>query len=231
MFDAKRLLDQFMGGNAQATLGQGATKAKGMFDQVASRTPGGATGLAAGAGVLALLMGGGKGMGGVMRMGGAAALGALAYRAFQQYQQPQAAPPPQLPAPDQVPMQYLPGAAPAASGEPFELALMRAMIGAAKADGHIDQAEHAKIFDAVERMGMDSEAKAFVFDALNKPSDPAAIAAAATTPEQAAQIYLASRMAIDPDHPAERAYLDALKARLNLAPELVAQLDRQLMTV
>jgi uncharacterized membrane protein YebE (DUF533 family) len=234
MLDAKRLLDQFLGGNAGAAMQQAGGKAKAALDQVAAKTPGGMAGLAgmaAAGGVLALLLGGksvGKLAGGAVRYGGAAALGALAYRAFRNFQQPASPPPAALPAPSEVPAAYLPDAAPAANGEPFELSLMRAMIGAAKADGHVDQAEQQRIFDAVERMGMDAEAKAFVFDTLNRPADPMAIAAAATTREQAAQIYLASRMAIDPDHPAERAYLDALVQRLALPAELVAQLDRQL---
>jgi len=45
------------------------------------------------------------------------------------------------------------------------------------------------------------------------------------TPEQGAEVYLASRLAIDPDVPAERAYLDALASRLKLPAELRAQLD------
>jgi uncharacterized membrane protein YebE (DUF533 family) len=190
-------------------------------------------GLAVGAGaagLLGLLLGGKgmkKGLGKVATYGGAAALGALAYRAFQNYQG-QPAPAPAAPdVPMAPPPQYLPSAAPASDGTPFELALIRAMVGAAKADGHIDAAEQAKIFQAVDRAGLDAEAKAFVFDVLNKPADPAAIAAAATTREQAAEIYLASRMAIDPDNPAERAYLDALTHRLALPPPLVAQLDAQ----
>jgi uncharacterized membrane protein YebE (DUF533 family) len=231
MLDAKRLLDQFLGGDAGATLSQGAGKARGMLDQVAAKTPGGYAGMAAAGGVLALLLGG-KGIGnlasGAVRYGGTAALGALAYRAFQQWQQQGSVqPPPALPPPSDVPAAYLPGARPAANGEPFELSLMRAMIGAAKADGHVDAEEQKRIFDAVERMGLDTAAKGFVFDALNRPADPAAIAAAATTREQAAQLYLASRMAIDPDQPAERAYLDALVQRLSLPPDLIAELDRQ----
>jgi uncharacterized membrane protein YebE (DUF533 family) len=229
MLDAKRLLDQFLGGDAGATLQQAGGKAKGMLDQVAAKTPGGYAGMAAAGGVLALLLGGNKGVGGLARMGGAAALGALAYRAFQSWQSGQSqAQSAALPPPSEVPAAYLPGAAPAASGEPFELSLIRAMIAAAKADGHIDAQEQKRIFDAVERVGLDAEAKGFVFDALNRDPDPAAIAAAATTREQAAQLYLASRMAIDPDHPAERAYLDALVQRLALPAALVAQLDRQL---
>ena len=45
------------------------------------------------------------------------------------------------------------------------------------------------------------------------------------TPEQGAEVYLASRLAINVDVPAERAYLDALAARLNLPAELKASLD------
>ena len=115
----------------------------------------------------------------------------------------------------------------AADGRPFELALVRAMIGAAKADGHIDAEEQRAIFAQVERIGLDAEAKAFVFDALAKPADGAQIAAAARTPEQAAELYLASRLAIDPDEPAERAWLEALAHRLSLPEGLAAHLDRQ----
>ena len=53
------------------------------------------------------------------------------------------------------------------------------------------------------------------------------VAKTAQSPEQGAELYLASRLAIDPDHPAEKAYLEALAARLKLPPELVAHLDRQ----
>jgi uncharacterized membrane protein YebE (DUF533 family) len=63
---------------------------------------------------------------------------------------------------------------------------------------------------------------------LTTPVSVSEIAALATTPEQAAEIYLVSRLAINPDRPAERAYLEALAHRLNLADELVAHLDRQI---
>jgi len=45
--------------------------------------------------------------------------------------------------------------------------------------------------------------------------------------EQASEVYLVSRVAIDIDHPAERAYLEVLAHRLNLPAELVAHLDHQ----
>lgn len=232
MLDAKSLLEKFLGPDAAGRAAGGVQQASNAANQMMGRVglpTSGMGGLAVGAGAAGLLglLLGGKGVGKVARYGGAAALGALAYRAFQNYQG-QPAPAPAAPdVPMTPPPQYLPGAAPAADGTPFELALIRAMVGAAKADGHIDAAEQTRIFDAVERAGLDAEAKAFVFDVLNKPADPAAIAAAATTREQAAELYLASRMAIDPDNPAERAYLDALTHRLNLPQPLVAQLDAQ----
>ena len=50
---------------------------------------------------------------------------------------------------------------------------------------------------------------------------------AARTPEQASEVYLASRLTINVDSAVERAYLAALAHRFGLAPALVAHLDRQ----
>jgi uncharacterized membrane protein YebE (DUF533 family) len=133
--------------------------------------------------------------------------------------------PPQAAA--QVEPRFLPGATPAGDGGPFELALIRAMIAAAKSDGHIDAAEQRRIFDQVGTFNLDAESKAFVFDALHAPIGVSEVAALARTPEQAAEIYLASRLAMDPDEPSERAYLEALAHRLQLPADLVAHLDRQ----
>ena len=103
--------------------------------------------------------------------------------------------------------------------------LVRAMVGAAKADGHIDATEQRRLFAEVERLGLDAEAKAYIFDLLQHDVDMKSLVDAVGTPEQGAELYLASRLAIDPDEPAERAYLDALAARLRLPPELRASLD------
>ena len=80
---------------------------------------------------------------------------------------------------------FLPDAAPAADGLPFELALVRAMVGAAKADGHVDAAEQSRIFAHVERLDLPADAKAWVFDILAAPVGVSEVAAAARTPEQA----------------------------------------------
>ncbi|HEY8612529.1 MAG TPA: DUF533 domain-containing protein, partial [Roseomonas sp.] len=117
--------------------------------------------------------------------------------------------------------------APAADGQPFGLSLVKAMISAAKADGHMDEAERGRIFDEVERLELDPEAKGFVFQALDAPADPSAVAAMARTDAQKSEIYMVSRLVAEPDTAAERAYLDALAHRLGLAPGLRQSLDAQ----
>jgi uncharacterized membrane protein YebE (DUF533 family) len=193
---------------------------------------GGFVGGTAAGGLLGLLLGkkGGKKGGGMLSHGGAALLGALAHRAWQNWQAGQAPTNAVMTTQrdvDAVEPRFLPGATPAAGGEPFELSLIRAMIGAARADGHIDADERNRIFEQVEKAGLDAEAKAFVFDSLNAPIGVTEVAAAARTPEQASEIYLVSRLAVNPDELAERAYLQALAHRLNLPDGLVAHLDRQ----
>ncbi len=60
---------------------------------------------------------------------------------------------------------------------------------------------------------------------LHRPVDPAAVAAAASGPEVAARIYLASLLVVDETTVMERAYLDELARQLRLAPELKASLE------
>ena len=215
MFDPKSLLDQFLGGGSSI---------KGKLDQY-SGSGGFMRGAAAG-GLLGALLGG-RGMGGgALKYGGAAALGALALKAYQDYQVKKGAPVSM--SPEQfanLSPELLPHSQPAADGGNFQLVLIRAMVGAAKADGNVDAQEQQHLFGEVERLGLDSEAKAYVFDLLSKPVDLQSISSSVTSPEQAAEIYLASRLAINPDVPAERAYLDALATRLKLPAELRNSLD------
>ena len=136
----------------------------------------GSKGFASGAvtgGLLGLLLGGNKMRklaGGAVGYGGAAVIGALALQAYQNYQRQQASNR-GAPAPANLDPYALPHAQPAADGSPFELTLVRAMVGAAKADGHIDAAEQRRLFAEVERLQLDAEAKAYVFDLLTHDVD------------------------------------------------------------
>jgi uncharacterized membrane protein YebE (DUF533 family) len=229
MFDPKKLLDDLLGSNVPGTQGTIRDKA-GQVTQLAKDNP-----LAAGA-IVAVLLGTGTGRavtGSALKLGGLAAIGGLAYKAYQNYQagkQPaEAAPagqaptdPVLLPAPTDTP--FDPGQAPQGETE-FALTLVRAMIAAAKADGHIDDGERAKISDKLALSGIGSEAEQFLMAELDAPLDFDALAAAAQTDEQRLEIYTASRLAIDPDTRAERGYLDMLAGRLNLPDALVDHVE------
>ncbi len=243
----QNLLEQFLGPNAAQNASGAVQRGTGALAN--SGLAGVAGGVAAG-GLLGVLLGNkkarkkvGKMAGGVVGYGGAAALGALALKAYQNYQAGQQAPqsvptgqtipnaaaePIALPAePPPAGSKFLPETAPASDGNPFELALVMAMIAAANADGHIGADEQRIIFERVGELPLDAEEKAFVFDALANPPSLQDIAGLAEGPEQAAELYLASRLAIDPDHPMEKAYLEALASRLSLPAELVNHLESQ----
>lgn len=220
------------GGQGPGTGGPGSGgPGSGGLGDLMNNIPGGTAGALAGAGLLAVLLGQKsvrKMAGGLMGVGASAALGALAYRAWQNWNagQPAGAAPVATPA-DAPPADspFLPKTD--ASGAPFALALIKAMIAAANADGHIGPDEHKQIFDAANRAGFDADAKAFIFDALSNPPSVRQIASMASGMEQAAELYLAARLAIDPDHPSEKAFLEALAQAMNLPPQFVAHLEQQ----
>jgi uncharacterized membrane protein YebE (DUF533 family) len=234
VIDAKQLLEQVLGAT-------GAGNARGagrdLMDRLdATKGSHAFGGGAMAGGLLGLLLSGKrrKRGGGLLGYGGAAALGAIALQAYQNYQRQQGGTAVEQegrgPDLEHLNASDLPHARPAADGSPLELALVRAMVGAAKADGHIDAKEQRRLFAEVERLGLDADAKAYIFDLLTHDVDLYDLARSAATPEQGAEIYLAARLAIDADEPAERAYLDALATRLRLPAPLRATLDGTLAT-
>ncbi len=80
----------------------------------------------------------------------------------------------------------------------FVLVLIRAMIAAARADGHIDEAERAHIMERVGESGLDEEAEAFLRQELASPVDLDGIIAAARTEEEKVELYTASRLRSTP---------------------------------
>jgi uncharacterized membrane protein YebE (DUF533 family) len=174
---------------------------------------------AAAVGTLAVLLGTNAGRritGAGLKLGSLAALGGLAYKAFQNWQSGTL-----TNLGDSI--NELTGPA----AEQRSMALIQAMIAAAKADGHIDDSERANITKQIQAMGMDADAQKFISDELDKPLDAKAIAALAESPKAAAEIYLTSLMVINVDNDQERAYLAELASAMNLAPDLVAQLQAE----
>jgi uncharacterized membrane protein YebE (DUF533 family) len=184
------------------------------------------TGIAAG-GILGLLLGTKRRRsigGSALKYGSVAALGAVAFRAYSQWQAQQTAP-------------VSPGTTgsaartvdllPAPEAETHSRALFMALIAAAKSDGHLDERERGLIDAEMVRLQADERDRVWLAAELQRPLDPAEVARAATTPELAAEMYLASLLAIDETSFMERAYLDEFARQLKLPAELKAELEKQ----
>lgn len=224
MLDPKKLLDDLLGSQIPGTDATVRDKA-GQAVQMAKDNP-----LAAGA-IAAVLLGTGAGRqvtGAAIRLGGLAAIGGLAYKAYQNYKN--GAEPAQAPAgePELLPppadTSFHPSQAPQGE-DAFTLTLVRAMISAAKADGHVDADERKKIADKLSLSGIGPEAEKFLMAELERPLDLDELVAAAHTDAQKLELYTASRLTIDPDTRAERGYLDLLAGRLGLPDALVDHVE------
>ncbi|HBO8858639.1 tellurite resistance TerB family protein [Pseudomonas aeruginosa] len=183
----------------------------------------GAGGGALAAGAIGLLLGNKKARkfgGKAITYGGLAALGVIAYKAYNNWQQQQngAAPQAQPQTVDRLPE---------AQAEVHSHAILQAIVGAAKADGHIDERERQMIEGEVAKLTSDREVQGWLERELNKPLDPAEIARAASTPEIAAEMYLASLLMVDEESFMERSYLEELARQLRLEPSFKLELENQ----
>jgi len=104
------------------------------------------------------------------------------------------------------------------------LALVKAMINAAKADGEIDAEEQEKIVSKLTDLG--PQETAFIQEELNKPLNFDFFAD--ITQDMALQTYAASLMAINLDTPAESSYMQQLAQGLGLDPQAVNAIHQQL---
>jgi uncharacterized membrane protein YebE (DUF533 family) len=226
MFDADRLLKQLLTGGAASSFAGG--MAGGMAGQLLTTKRGRKMGKSA------------------LKYGGLAAIGALAYAAWQKSQ---AGAPPRTPGPSGAAPPPLPGAV--ASPEALELppppprsaflpdetapareslgrTLVRAMIASASADGSLDSDESKRVFEALDRLELSGEERTFVLQEIASPASIEELAAAAGTPEVAAEVYAAALLAVEVDSEAERRWLARLATALRLPPEVAADLHERL---
>ena len=227
----QNLVNQFIGSNAQDSKPDGAQRGIGdSLSRMSGNIPGGLVGGAAAGGIMALLLGNKsarKFAGKAAKYGGAAVLGGLTYKAFQSWQQnnggqTDGTKPNGMTTPDKSAFVSSDVMQPA-----FQLTLIKSMIAAAKADGHIDQVEQQRIFNAVEEMDLPNEMKGVVFDLLQQEIAIEELVRGIDRVEQKSELYLASCLAINPDHPSEKAHLDQLAAALALPQGLIHELQWQ----
>jgi uncharacterized membrane protein YebE (DUF533 family) len=225
MLDPKKLLDELLGSNIPGMQGTVRDTA-GQAADLAKKNP-----LATGA-IVAVLLGTGAGRsltGSAVKLGGLAAIAGLGYKAWQNYKSGNApVDTVQSSEPVLFEAQRESGFNPAAAtveAREFALVLVRAMISAARADGHIDDEERARIADRLALSGLDAEAQDFLARELEAPVDLDAIIGAAQSEAQKVELYTASRLAIEPESRAERGYLDLLAGRLQLPDALIDHIE------
>ena len=156
MFDAKKLLDQFLGAQVPGAGGTVRDRA-GEVGQLAKDNP-----LATGA-IAAVLLGTGTGReltGSVLKLGGLAAIAGLGYQAYKNWQAGKDLAPADAATATTAEPELLPP--PTGTGfhpqddtnsADFAVVLVRAMIAAARADGHIDDSEREAILGKVKLAG------------------------------------------------------------------------------
>jgi len=172
-------------------------------------------------GALGLLLGKNKTSRKLATYGGLAAIGVMAYKAYGDYKQQQGG------AGASVEPQTV-DRLPPPQAELHSQAILKALVAAAKADGHIDARERQVIEGEFTRVSQDAELQQWLHAELEKPLDPAEVARAAGTPEIASEMYLASLMAADEQNFMERAYLDELARQLKLDDALKLKLEQQI---
>jgi uncharacterized membrane protein YebE (DUF533 family) len=114
---------------------------------------------------------------------------------------------------------------PATIDDAHAMLLIRAMIAAANADGEITPDERQRITSKLDQAGAGADERAVLERELANPRSVDQIVREVHDQETAEQVYLASRIAMNPDTAAERAYLDFLAARLEIPPERLNELN------
>jgi uncharacterized membrane protein YebE (DUF533 family) len=204
--DTRQLLDQLLGAG------------KSLLNEIGVTTPeGGVTDFGKGAaagGLVGLLLGSKTGRK-LATYGGLATLGAVAWQAYSQSRSRTSA--------DEA----------HALVEPLpseRRVVLRAILNAARVDGHIDERERDLIDREIARLGGDASLRAWVEAELRQPLDPHAIAAdVADNPLLASEVYLASALVIGEAGFLERAYLDRLAETLALDTDLKQRLEHDVL--
>ena len=197
---------------------------------LASNTHSGLVGGAAAGGIMALLMGNKTSRNLASKVtgyGGATLLGDLSYKAYKNWQykkQPMNVETTN----NETPMVYDKDLIrKSAMTQDFEIKLIKVMIAAAKADGHIDSPEQRRVFHAIDHMNLSIEIRAALFNLLNKPIDIQAITCDVEGLNQKSELYLAAYLVTRSDHPENMLFMHKLATSLGLPEDLQKQLALQ----
>ena len=174
------------------------------------------------AGVAGLLLGtkGGRALtGNLIKVGSLAAIGGLAFKTYRDWQARKQG----------IAVEQTDVINPADdTSDQHSRLILKAMIGAAKSDGHIDDNERTSLQNFIDRFGESEELSQFIAQELNKPLDPDEIAQEVPNQEVATEVYLASMLMVDQSNLMAKTYLTALAKALALPADLVENLDAEI---
>lgn len=103
--------------------------------------------------------------------------------------------------------------------------LVRSMIAASNADGHIDDRELKTIQKQLAELELSEEVVAMLQSEFADPLTPEQLADEVDSTATAAEVYLLSSMVVDEANPSERDYLSRLATALRLPMDLVTRLE------
>jgi uncharacterized membrane protein YebE (DUF533 family) len=189
-----------------------------------------------------------SGMGGFRNMAGLGALAYLGYKAYQEYQKNNRGSGDTVGGTATAGVGTAPregarslgerigdvlgmGTEPAPEPKPAEIddahamLLIRAMIAAANADGEITPDERQRITTKLDQAGAGADERAVLERELQSPRSVDQIIREVRDPDTAEQVYLISRLAMNPDTLAEKAYLEFLAARLAIPADRLNELN------
>lgn len=126
--------------------------------------------------------------------------------------------------PNGAPAPALKSAAPATS-QNRAINLIRTLVYAAKADGHVDSNEQATINAQLGKLGLGAQGQAMVNQVMDEPIDPNRIADNIGDAQEAVQLYALSCAITDMDQFMERSYLDGLATALRIPADAKAKIE------
>ena len=98
--------------------------------------------------------------------------------------------------------------------------IIRAIVYAAKSDGHIDDDEKSNIATQLKTLNIGEEGERLVHEAMDETLDPATIAKGVKTADEALEIFTISCAVLNVDQFMERSYLDALARALTIPDDV-----------
>ncbi|MCR5813312.1 MAG: tellurite resistance TerB family protein [Desulfovibrio sp.] len=225
------LLDIFGNKEMISVLQSMAKQAQGGIENLGRKAPGGMGGLL-GAGALGALMGSILPKGGT-RTASMLGLGALAWSFYKKWaagQKDGMSTDQFFSNPEEVFRNTGPATGQDASSDPTAMLLLRAMIFAARADGHIDAKEQERISSLLPQFFPNADVRPLLHQLMVESISPAALARDVQSQEQAEDLYRLSCVIVDLDHFMERGYFAELAEALGISKARAAELEAEAQT-